>query len=510
VILGSPNPTPENPIPPSNSAAGDTSEYGSILREMDCIQGAQPNRAAVFALLLLTLIAYLVQKNASGAWASTDILILIAVLFVHELGHLFAMRFFGYRNLRMFFIPFLGAAVSGNHYNVAGWKRTIVSLAGPVPGILLGVAIGLFGAAHGDRLLCRVAQLAILINGFNLLPILPLDGGWILQWLLFSRAYVLEILFRIVAAIALISFGIVRQNGIFTGLGIAMIIALPRSLRSARIAEQLRLEGVSLASPNSQDIPPEFAHAIIDKLRGTGSGRMNAKALAQQTLDIFQRLNATPPSFLPTIGLIGVQTSLLLVAVVVWQGIPAFPSLAAISSGARLTLSTAWPMSDLIARADRGDVIAMDLIGEKYSFGIGVAKDPSQALIWYRKSAEGGDIIAMNNLGYSLAAGLDGQVDFRQAMDWFRRSEQTGNASAMNGIGQMYMLGHGVNPDYTEAMSWFRKSADLGNDHAMFHIGLLYEMGEGVTADPSQAKDWYQKAAAAGNTAAKRHLLNLQ
>ncbi|MDX1653260.1 MAG: hypothetical protein R3277_12250, partial [Brumimicrobium sp.] len=41
------------------------------------------------------------------------IAILLGVLLFHELGHFTAMKLFGYENLKMLFIPFLGAMVSG-------------------------------------------------------------------------------------------------------------------------------------------------------------------------------------------------------------------------------------------------------------------------------------------------------------------------------------------------------------------------------------------------------------
>ena len=75
---------------------------------------------------------------------------LIPILLFHEFGHYVAMRVFGYQDLRMFFIPLFGAAVSGRHYNVPGWKKAIVSLAGPVPGIGLGVALGAVSAMTGQ------------------------------------------------------------------------------------------------------------------------------------------------------------------------------------------------------------------------------------------------------------------------------------------------------------------------------------------------------------------------
>ena len=66
-----------------------------------------------------------------------DLIILIGVLLLHELGHFVAMTIFGYGDVRMFFIPLFGGAVSGKADNVSSPQKAAVYLAGPVPGILL-------------------------------------------------------------------------------------------------------------------------------------------------------------------------------------------------------------------------------------------------------------------------------------------------------------------------------------------------------------------------------------
>src|SRR5437868_13272177 len=67
-----------------------------------------------------------------------EILLLItAVVVIHEMGHFIAMKIFRYKDLGIFFIPLLGAYVSGTKREVSQKESAIILLAGPLPGILI-------------------------------------------------------------------------------------------------------------------------------------------------------------------------------------------------------------------------------------------------------------------------------------------------------------------------------------------------------------------------------------
>src|SRR5688572_22222963 len=116
-----------------NSATVDENlRYAPVLEELNKAGAQQSGWGKGLLLLVVSLVAFVVIGFAQ--WSSWEALsILVGVLFVHELGHFLAMRLFKYRNLRMFFIPFFGAAVTGRNYNVPGWKKVVVSLMGPLP-----------------------------------------------------------------------------------------------------------------------------------------------------------------------------------------------------------------------------------------------------------------------------------------------------------------------------------------------------------------------------------------
>lgn len=116
-----------------------------------------------------------------------EILLLITVIIIiHELGHFAAMKFFRYKDLGIFFIPLLGAYVSGSKREVSQRESAVILLAGPLPGILLGILFYLLYQADPSRSLLGLSYYTIglffiLLNLINLLPVYPLDGGQLLN-----------------------------------------------------------------------------------------------------------------------------------------------------------------------------------------------------------------------------------------------------------------------------------------------------------------------------------------
>jgi Zn-dependent protease len=232
------------------------------------------------------------------------VIILTAVVAFHELGHYVAMRLLKYRDVRMFFVPLLGAAVIGRHYNVKGWQKAVVSLAGPVPGILVGLGLAAVGVATHNHSVEKAALVALLLNGINLIPMIPLDGGWTLHAILFSRHFVLETAFLACAGIGMLAASSYGLGKFWMYLGIAILVGLPASYRIARVAGRLKASGLAAVSPDAQTIPPETALAILREVKQTTKGLRSVKLLASQTLSVFQKLNATPPGVLASIALL--------------------------------------------------------------------------------------------------------------------------------------------------------------------------------------------------------------
>lgn len=266
----------------------------AILADIARLQERQEAWKSASLIALITFVAFLALGRMRWSWEF--VLILTGVVAFHEAGHYIAMRLFHYKDVRMFFVPLVGAAVTGRHYNIKGWQRAIVSLAGPVPGILAGLAV--LGMAHWTHspLAERVAQIALAVNGLNLLPLLPLDGGWIVHALVFSRHYILETIFMGLAGIALVVATALGLGSLWMYLGILILIGLPATYRLSVLTRQLRSSDIPKISPDGQVIPPATALEIIRHLKGKAKGARLTRHLASQTLDIFQRLNAIPPT----------------------------------------------------------------------------------------------------------------------------------------------------------------------------------------------------------------------
>ncbi|MCU0705981.1 MAG: site-2 protease family protein [Fimbriiglobus sp.] len=115
--------------------------------------------------------------------------VLVSIL-VHELGHVLAFRFFG--SWASITLHGFGGYALAPDPPAAAWKRMLVSLAGPVAGFtLFGIVFGVTLALRGTELNVYVVHALVFLwwinlfwNIFNLLPILPLDGGNVCRELL--------------------------------------------------------------------------------------------------------------------------------------------------------------------------------------------------------------------------------------------------------------------------------------------------------------------------------------
>jgi Zn-dependent protease len=274
------------------------------IAELQLLEKAPPNRANSIWILIVTAGAFLLAGGARDSFSNA--LLLIPILLFHEMGHYLAMYIFKYRNLQMFFIPFLGAAVTGQKYNVPGWKRVVVFLMGPLPGIVLGAGLAGAGIARENKLAVEAAMLCIFINGFNLLPLLPFDGGRVVGTILFSRHYILDTVFRVLTALGIILLAFALNAQFLMAVGVVSLIAVASSFKVAKVTELVREMKLPTVMPDGEGIPPQTADVIITELKRKFPKGIN-KQIAQHTLTVFETLNARPPGWLASIFFLGLH-----------------------------------------------------------------------------------------------------------------------------------------------------------------------------------------------------------
>ncbi len=101
----------------------------------------------------------------------------VVLLFVHEFGHYVQLRREGVNPGRIVFIPFLGAVIGTRSLGGSALAEARVGLAGPVLGSLGAALVAVAGFALHSDMLKALAFTGFFLNLFNLLPVVPLDGG---------------------------------------------------------------------------------------------------------------------------------------------------------------------------------------------------------------------------------------------------------------------------------------------------------------------------------------------
>ena len=123
---------------------------------------------------LLSMFAWLALDRSRGATFAAG---LVLSIYVHEMGHVSALRLYGIKATAPMFVPGFGALVRLKQYPIDAREDARVGLAGPVWGAVAAAIALAFGLALHDRTLLGVASIGAMINVFNLVPVWQLDGA---------------------------------------------------------------------------------------------------------------------------------------------------------------------------------------------------------------------------------------------------------------------------------------------------------------------------------------------
>jgi len=128
--------------------------------------------------VLTTGLSMLVSVAAyAWIWGLPFAIGFVLLIFVHELGHVIELRRQGVPASAPLFIPFLGAVIGMKELPDDAWKEARVALAGPILGSVGAAACWVAAEATDSEVLMGLAFVGFFLNLFNLIPIVPLDGG---------------------------------------------------------------------------------------------------------------------------------------------------------------------------------------------------------------------------------------------------------------------------------------------------------------------------------------------
>ena len=176
------------------------------------------------------------------------VLFLILVLFIHEMGHFTFMKLFNYENVRMLFIPLMGAFVQGSKEKYSQTQSFIVVAAGPFPGICIGIITLFLSSFYQLNWILELSFLFLFLNIINLIPIDPLDGGQLFKLLVHKKRDIFLIIFAFISSLILILVGFLIWSWVTMIFGFFMGIRVRGMQRNYQIRKLLDEQDVNYIS----------------------------------------------------------------------------------------------------------------------------------------------------------------------------------------------------------------------------------------------------------------------
>ena len=181
---------------------------------------------------------------------------MVLMIFLHECGHAFAGHLRGKPWGMMMFVPMMGAFVTVRGGKDAA-EDAFIGIAGPIAGTLCGLAAwAAYGVTH-EMFWLAVAGWTFTINLFNLAPIAPLDGGWIVP--LFSP--------RILAITAILLIPLSFLNPLILLLA---LLSLPRIIAGWNVGKASR---VAVSGPQPASGTAEQPWSLQEKTANPATPR---------------------------------------------------------------------------------------------------------------------------------------------------------------------------------------------------------------------------------------------
>jgi Zn-dependent protease len=186
---------------------------------------------------------------------------LVTVLFLHEMGHYLLMKQFKYEDMRMLFIPLMGAFVQGSKKQYSQKESFLVIAAGPFPGVIFGLTILFLAHRYQQTWLLELSFLFLFLNVINLLPIDPLDGGQLFKLFVRQKRDLFLLVFALLSSLLMITVGYLIESWILFAFGFLMSFKVRSFQRNYHLRQDLDQQDLNYEL-NYEDLSDQAYHQL--------------------------------------------------------------------------------------------------------------------------------------------------------------------------------------------------------------------------------------------------------
>lgn len=204
----------------------------------------EKNQTSVFRSLLslfiyALLFYFLFEQNVAYIAA------ILVVIIIHEMGHFAFMRLFNYRDVKIFIMPLIGAFTAGKKQEVSQAQLSLIILAGPVPGIIIGSILFWLNKDVQNETVKMLANTFLVINLLNCLPFYPLDGGRLVETLFFKENFAIRLAFGIISIMALLVMAVIFSSFVLIIIPALIVYELYNENKNQKIRHYLAQEKIN-------------------------------------------------------------------------------------------------------------------------------------------------------------------------------------------------------------------------------------------------------------------------
>jgi Zn-dependent protease len=273
--------------PPKERSALPANRAAYLFQNWQQTTRLPPPLSTQLGLFLGSAIAFILLAGLFWDW--TIALLLLGVIGFHEAGHWLAMRVLGYRNLQIIMLPLVGGVTLGQETGYNASHRILVSLMGPLPGIVLGTIILWFDGMEGG-LTTMLGITLLVVNYLNLLPVMPLDGGQLLKALIPVRRFDLLITLEWLGTAALLLLGWLTDSLFLAALSLLPFIGGLALMKRKKVLDSLE----EITAGSEQPLPNDRVAAVIQAIDENDKSYRPLEKKAQEIAEILTTLRLKP------------------------------------------------------------------------------------------------------------------------------------------------------------------------------------------------------------------------